>query len=110
MKPLFTLAKSDITSSNELRIKSAIEQLDLLQKRAEELNKKDKLASFKLAVDGHQIMDIFELKTGVKVGMVKDYLEDMVMEGVVVNKKRAMTKYLQENREEILKKVLKEDV
>jgi len=41
MKPLFTLAKADITSKNEVKVKRAIEKLENLEKRVKEINKKD---------------------------------------------------------------------
>jgi len=105
MKPLFVLARADITSSNEMRIARAVEQLNLLQERTEELNRKDRLTTFKLAVDGHGIMDMLGLQTGRKVGAAKDYLENMVMDGCMENKKRVLTKYIKENKNEILEKL-----
>ncbi len=109
MKPLFTLAKADITSNNMTKIASGVKQLEILQKRTEELNRKDRLTSFRLAVDGYRIMDILELPTGRKVGFVKDYLEDMVMDGFIENKKRILTKFLKESKSDILKHVLKKE-
>ena len=105
MKALFTLAKADITSKNEVKVKRAIEKLENLEKRIKEINKKDRLSSFKLAIDGFVIMDILGLKPGKEVGFVKSYLESLVLDGKIPNKKRYLKKYLQENKEEILNKL-----
>ncbi len=109
LKPLFTLAKADITSSNAGRIAIAVGQLEALERRALELNRKDRLSSFRLAVDGHRIMEIFGLGTGRIVGLVKDYLENMVMEGLIENKKRPLTRYMKDKKEDILTSVTGEE-
>lgn len=103
MKPLFTLARADITSSNEMRVAEAVEQLNALQERTEEINRKDRLTTFKLAVDGHKIMEILGLKEGRKVGAAKEYLENLVMDGVLKNKKRVLTGFIKDNKKRVLK-------
>jgi len=57
LMPLFTIAKADLTSHNPGRVQTAKERLDSLEARVKEINKKDKLTSFKLALDGYAIME-----------------------------------------------------
>ncbi|HRR95475.1 MAG TPA: HD domain-containing protein [Candidatus Ratteibacteria bacterium] len=108
IKALFTLAKADITSKNEIKVKKAIEKLEKLEERIKEINKKDKLSSFKLAIDGFVIMDILTIKQGKEVGFVKNYLENLVLDGILPNKKTYLKRYLKENKKEILHKIKKE--
>jgi len=108
MKPLFTLAKADITSKNEVKVKRAIEKLEKLEKRVKEINKKDRLSSFKLAIDGFVIMEVLGLKQGKKVGFVKNYLELLVLDGQIPNRKKYLKNYLKENKEKILNKLEEE--
>ncbi|MCK9266038.1 CCA tRNA nucleotidyltransferase [bacterium] len=105
-KPLFVLAKSDITSGNPARVEEAIAGLDFIQKRMEEINKKDKLTSFKLAIDGYKVMEIMDFREGREVGLVKNYLEEIVLDGALGNRKRELTKYLKENRDIILESII----
>jgi len=102
MKYLFLLAKADLTSQNPLKIKRAIMQLENLEKRIKEVNKKDKISSFKLAIDGFTIMSILGIGSGKLVGGVKKYLENQILEGNKPNKKRELIKYLKENKTFIL--------
>ena len=102
MKPFFTLAKADITSKNEIKVKRALQRLENLEMRIKEINKKDKLSSFKLAIDGFVIMEILGIEPGKKVGIIKSYLENLVIDGKLKNKKRELKKFLKENKEEIL--------
>lgn len=100
IKPLFILAMADLTSHNPGRVQKALEKLSLLEGRVNELNKKDRLTSFKLALDGYAIMEILGVPPGKIVGQVKDTLEGLVLDGVLKNQKRVLKKYLQEHSEE----------
>ncbi len=102
IKHLFILAKSDLTSRNPLKVKEALERLERLEDRIKEINKKDKLSSFKLAIDGFDIMKILKIPPGKKVGIIKEYLETLVIEGNLPNKKRLLLKYIVENTEKLL--------
>ncbi|HOK56247.1 MAG TPA: HD domain-containing protein [bacterium] len=102
IKPLFILAKSDLTSRNPLKIQEALERLERLETRIKEINKKDKLSSFKLAINGFDIMEILKITPGKKVGIIKEYLENLVIEGQLPNKKRILRRYLIENVEKLL--------
>ncbi|MCX7704772.1 MAG: CCA tRNA nucleotidyltransferase [bacterium] len=94
MKGLFIIAQADITSKNEKKVKLAREKILSLYERIRMLNKKMKLAKFKLAISGFDIMDILKIKPGKQVGLVKKKLEEMVINGNLQNKKRELIKYL----------------
>ncbi|MCM8817962.1 MAG: CCA tRNA nucleotidyltransferase [Candidatus Omnitrophica bacterium] len=102
MKALFILAKSDLTSRNPKKIKDALERLNKLEDRIKEINRKDKLSSFKLAINGFDIMEILKIPSGKKVGIIKDYLENLVIDNQLQNKKRILKKYLIENTDKLL--------
>jgi len=101
IKPLFILARADITSYNPVRVRNAIEQLNILETRIKGINRKDKITSFKLSVDGYVIMDTLDIPQGKKIGEAKKVLEGLVMDGVLRNKKRELKKYLEEHKEEL---------
>ena len=105
MKSLFCLAKADLTSQNPLRVKKALEKLNDLEKRVKEINKRDKISSFKLAIDGFTIMEVLGIDSGKPVGYVKKYLENLIIDGVLNNKKRELKKYLLENKMCVLQDV-----
>ncbi len=94
MKGLFIIAQSDITSKNEKKVKQAREKIVYLYERIKNLNRKMKLAKFKLAITGFDIMDILKLKPGKEVGYIKKQLEEMVLSGILQNKKTELKKYL----------------
>lgn len=102
IRPLFTLAKADLTSHNPVRVKNALARISHLEERIKEINRKDKLSSFKLAVDGYVIMELFGISPGRKVGEIKQKLESLVLDGVIKNRKRELIKYMKENKELLL--------
>ncbi|MCK4244363.1 MAG: hypothetical protein KAX20_01920, partial [Candidatus Omnitrophica bacterium] len=76
------------------KVKEARSNLSKLEKRIKEINRRRRAAKFKLALDGHQIMEILGIKPGPEVGKVKSELEKAVAEERVKNSKRELKKYL----------------
>lgn len=94
MNALFIIAQADITSKNEKKVKQAREKILNLYERIRFLNKKMKLAKFKLAISGFDIMEIIGINPGKEVGIIKKKLEEMVLSGAIQNKKKELKKYL----------------
>ncbi len=101
MKPLLTLARSDITSANPGRIRRALEKIDRLATRIAEINRKDRLAAFKIAVDGH--VEILGIPPSRAVGWTLEHLEQKVLDGKLPNRKRDLKRYLKEHRARIMR-------
>jgi len=104
-KDLFTLARADLTSQNANKVRQALARLNELEKRIKEINRKDRLSCFRLAVDGHMIMEILGIGPGRLVGKIKDHLEQKVLEGSLRNTKRELKKELAEKGQEILQQL-----
>ncbi|HOL49368.1 MAG TPA: HD domain-containing protein [bacterium] len=102
MKGLFIIARADITSKNEKKVKQGREKILALHERIKQVNKKMRLARFKLALDGFNIMEILGIEPGKQVGVIKKNLEELVLSGKIENKKKALKKYLKEARKDIL--------
>ncbi len=95
-KGLLLLATSDVTSKNRRKVEEARSRLLELENRIKEINRRRRAARFKLALDGHQIMEILGIKPGPEVGRVKSELEKAVVEERVKNSKRELKKYLKQ--------------
>ncbi len=104
-KDLFTLARADLTSQNPEKVRKALTRLNELEKRVKEVNRRSRLSSFKLALDGHEIMKMLGIGPGRVVGGIKDYLEQQVMDGVLKNTKRELKKELGQRGQQILQQV-----
>jgi len=102
MKALFYLASADITSRNPKKVAQARERVAKLYERITLLNKKMRLAKFKLAVDGHVIMELLGLKPGIEVGRIKKLLEEKVLDGTLSNRKTVLKQYIQKHGKQLL--------
>lgn len=102
MKELFLLAESDLTSKNKKKVMEAQDSLNALHERIKALNKKRKLARFSLKLDGFLLMETLEIPPGPQVGIIKQYLEERVLDGLVENKKRALLSYVKRYHRELL--------
>ncbi|MCM8768940.1 MAG: tRNA nucleotidyltransferase, partial [Candidatus Omnitrophica bacterium] len=80
----------------------AIDRLNRLEERIKEVNRKDRLSSFKLALNGYEIMEMLGITPGRIVGKIKEHLEQQVLDGLLRNNKRELRRYLKNHWREIL--------
>ncbi|MGB9642157.1 MAG: CCA tRNA nucleotidyltransferase [Candidatus Ratteibacteria bacterium] len=105
MKGLFIIARADITSKNEKKVHQGREKILALYERIKQVSKKMRLAKFKLAIDGFDIMEILNIKPGRQVGIIKKNLEELVLSGKIENKKKMLKEYLKKAGPDILEGV-----
>ncbi len=91
---LITLCRADITSHNPEKVDKFLENYEIVVKKIKEVEEKDKLRAFKCPVDGKIIMDTCNLKPSPKVGMIKNAIEEAILEGKIANNFDAAYEYL----------------
>lgn len=82
---LLALCRSDITSKNEARVKKFLRNLDLVEKKIKDVEERDRIRNWQPPIDGHEIMQIFELKAGREIGTLKNSLKEAILDGEVKN-------------------------
>jgi len=82
---LMILCNADITSAN--KVKSALyrQNYEDLVVRMAELEESDHLRNFQPPVDGNEIMSVFGLTPSKEVGMIKSFIKEAILDGVVPN-------------------------
>ena len=101
---LMILCKADITSGNPQRVVTHLENFNRVIRRIEEVTKHDKLKEFQSPVNGHEIMQVCNLKPCRKVGILKKMLEDAILEGIIPNDHEAAFQYLLKIKDMNMKK------
>ena len=82
---LMLLCRADITSKNPEKVKRYLNNYDIVLAKAEEVEERDQLRAFKSPVDGNEIMTIFNLEPGPRVGEIKKMIEEAILSGELSN-------------------------
>lgn len=106
---LMILCRADITSKNERRVKKYKKNFELVAQRMQEVDEKDKLRAFKSPVEGHEIMMIFSLKPGPKIGLIKKHIESAILDGKIENNYEEAREYVLKNKEKLIALYLAND-
>ncbi|MBL7961469.1 tRNA nucleotidyltransferase, partial [bacterium] len=99
---LLTLCRADITSGNKDRAKKHLANFEHVLQRVREVEEKDRLRAFQPPIRGDEIMALFDLPPGKKVGMLKKMIEEAILDGIIPNEYQAAYDYLMQRKDEIL--------
>ncbi len=99
---LMQLCRADITSKNPDRVRRYLNNYDKVIRKMNEVEERDRLRNFQPPVDGNEIMQMLNLEPGPKVGEIKKFVEEAILDGRVPNEHDACVQLILENKEELL--------
>ncbi len=85
LEDLMILCKADITSKNAEKVRRFLDNFDILRKKMDEIEAKDKLRNWQPPVDGLEIMTVFGLTSSPMVGVIKEAIRNAILDGVIDN-------------------------
>ena len=91
---LMILCEADITSKNEVRKAKFRDNYQLVREKIADLKERDYKRLLQPVIDGNEIMEMFHLKPSKEVGILKAYLKDAVLDGIVANEREPLMQLL----------------
>ncbi len=99
LEDLFILCRADITTKNEFKEKKYLHNYEVVFQKILEVQEKDKLRAFQSPVRGEEIMEVCQLEPSRAVGVIKNYIEEAILDGIIPNEYQDAKQYFLDNIE-----------
>src|SRR6185437_3510948 len=93
IESLMLLCNADITTKNEYKVKKYRQNFELVQQKLKDVEERDNIRNWQPPVSGVDIMEIFGIKEGREVGIIKSQIKEAILEGEIPNSREAAINY-----------------
>lgn len=94
LEDLFILCKADITTKNSKKQEKFKKNFEYVAVKIKEVEEKDQVRNFQPPITGEEIMEMFRLKPGREIGILKEKVKEAILEGEIPNEKDEATKFV----------------
>lgn len=100
---LMVLCRADITSKNPKRVRKYMNNYNRVLEKIRQVEERDRLRNFQPPLRGDEIMQIFQLEPGPRVGRIKKFIEEAILNGDIPNDHDACLQLVLQNKDMLLK-------
>ena len=101
IESLMLLCKADITTKNDYKIKKYRQNFELVIEKLKQVEERDRLRNWQPPVTGNDIMELFGIKEGREVGIIKNQIREAILEGDIPNEREAAMAFTIQKGKEI---------
>ncbi len=87
IESLMLLCKADITTKNEYKVKKYRQNFELVQQKLKDVEERDNIRNWQPPVSGNDIMELFGIKEGKEIGIIKNQIREAILEGIILNER-----------------------
>lgn len=94
IEKLFVLCKADITTKNSAKQKKFQKNFEYVEQKLKDLEERDKIRNFQPPISGDEIMQLFDIRPGKEIGMLKEAVKEAILEGIIPNETTEARKFV----------------
>lgn len=98
---LMLLCNADITSKNPVKVARIKQNFELVKEKMVEVEAKDSIRNFKNPITGEYVMEVFGIPPGREIGVIKEYIKESILDGVIDNEFEAADRLMREKAAEM---------
>jgi len=101
---LMILVRADVTSRNPRRRSRYLRAFDNVEVKFADIEAKDNLRNFRPPIDGLEIMERAGIRAGMAVGLIKNTIQEAILDGDIPNQHEAAVALLMEIKDDAVRR------